>query len=96
MGEQGVLLALDEGAPFAAEPGVFLLAHLVERLPEVAQHVELVEQDRRLGGMPRGRVSERLPQIHHRETYLAGLLFPEKPGELVHALLGAIFPDEPE
>ncbi len=96
MSEQGVLLALDERAAFAAEPRVFLLAHLVERIAEVTQDVELVEQDRRLGSVPGGRVAERLPHVHDRKTHPAGLLFPEKPVELVHALLGAIFPAEPD
>ena len=33
--EQGVLAALEEGEILAAEPGVFLLAHLVERIAPV-------------------------------------------------------------
>ena len=47
-GQQGVLLALDEAPVLAGEPRVLALADLVERLPEMAHDVELVEQDRRL------------------------------------------------
>ena len=49
--EQRVLLALDEAPVLAREAGVLALAHGVQSLAEVAQHVELVEQDAGLRGV---------------------------------------------
>ena len=46
--QQIVLLALDEALILAVETGVLSLAHLIERLAEMAHDVELVEQDRGL------------------------------------------------
>src|ERR1700674_5202454 len=51
-GEQGVPLALDEGAVLAGESAVLAAAHLVERVREVAHDVELVEDDPGLGRVP--------------------------------------------
>src|SRR5437016_8399568 len=39
VGEQRVFLALDELAARARQPGIFALAHLVQRLPQMSQHV---------------------------------------------------------
>ena len=79
------------------EPRVLVLAHLVERLAEVAQDVELVEQDGRLRGVLGGRVAERLPHVHHRQANAFGpWLFPQKAIKLVHARLAAIRPAEPD
>src|SRR4029077_2427939 len=46
--------------------------------------------------MPSRRVAERLPHVHDGQADLAGLLFPDKPVELVQAGLGAIHPTEPD
>jgi len=46
--------------------------------------------------MPGRRVAERLPHVHDDKADLADLLFPDKPVELVHAGLGAIFAAEPD
>src|SRR5438552_19124434 len=48
VGEQRVLLSLDKTALLAAQPRVLAAPHFVQGLVQVAQHVELVEQDRRL------------------------------------------------
>ena len=45
MREQRVLLALDEPPILPRQPAVLGLAHLVQRLTEMPQHMELVEQD---------------------------------------------------
>ena len=58
MPERGVFLAIDERTSLAAHARVLGLAHRVERVAEVAQDVELVEQDRRLRGDAQGRVAE--------------------------------------
>lgn len=55
--QQGALLALDDAAILLAEPGIFGLAHAVRRLAEMAHHVELVEQDRRLRCSGRGGIA---------------------------------------
>ena len=55
--EQGVLLPLDEATTLAGEAAVLALAHGVECLAEVTQHVELVEEDAGCRGVPLGRCS---------------------------------------
>ena len=96
MRQQGVFLALDEAALLALEPGVLGLADLVERLAEVAQHVELVEQDGGLRGIRVRGVAKRLPHVHDGEANAFGLLFPEKSIELVHARFAAVLAAEPD
>ena len=94
--EQRVLLALDEAPILAAEPRVLALAHLVERLAQVAHDVELVEQDRRLRRVRRGRVAKRLPHVHHRQANALGLLRAQPVVELRHARLRAVLAAEPD
>src|ERR1019366_7340234 len=96
MGQQGVLLAFDELALVAFQARVLGLAHTIQGLAQVAQHVELIEQDSGLRGFGASRVAERLPHVHHGEAHLFGLLFPEKCVELVHARLAAILPAKPD
>src|SRR5450631_3205507 len=91
-----VLLALDEAPVFAAEAAVFGLAHLVERLAEMAHDVELVEQDRRLRRPVLRDVAERLPHVHHGELDFAALFEPQPVVERRHAGLGAILAAEPD
>src|SRR5271163_1784874 len=74
--QQRVLLALDEAPVLAADAGVFRLAHLVERLPEMTHDVELVEQDRGLRRHFHRHVPERLPHVHHDEPDSAALASP--------------------
>ena len=59
VGEQGVFLPLDEPPVVAGHARVFALADLVERITEVPQDVELVEEDLRVGGIPARRVATR-------------------------------------
>src|ERR1017187_1621267 len=89
-----VLLALDEAPISAAEAGIFGLAHLVERLAEMAHDVELVEQDRRLRRFVLRDGAERLPHVHHGELDFAALFEPQPVVERRHAGLGAILRSE--
>ena len=70
MREQGVLLALDVASTFAAEPPVLALSYLVERFSQVAQDVELVEQDRRLRRVRASRVAKRLSHIRSCKLFV--------------------------
>ena len=97
MGQQGVFLTLDEATLACLPSGrTRSCGHDVERLAQMAQDVELVEQDRRLRGVRAGGVAKRLPHVHHRQTELFGLLFPKKSIELVHARFRAILAAEPD
>src|SRR5690606_13415972 len=96
MRQQRVLLPLDELSTAPTEPGVFLLAYLVERFIQVPEDMELVEQDRRLGSMAPGRVAKRFPHVHHGHADSFRLPFPEKSIELVHARFAAISAAEPD
>jgi hypothetical protein len=94
--EQGVLLAFDEPAVFAAQPRVLALAHRVERIAQVAHDVELVEHDPGLGGVARRGIPKRLPHIHQRQLDALAPLGTEFVEELVQARLRAIGPAEPD
>src|SRR5215831_3485010 len=97
-GEQGVLLAFDELAVLALEPGVFRLAHFVQGLAQVAQHVEFVEQAGRLRRMGRleGGGAKGLPHVHNRQSDFVALLGSQLLVEQIHTGLRAIFAPEPE
>src|SRR5664280_1520566 len=71
--EQRVFLSLDEAPTFPADPRVFGLADLVERLAQMAHDVEFVEQDRRLRRPFACRVAKRLPHVHHRQANAVAL-----------------------
>src|SRR6202171_3380212 len=91
-----VLLALDEAPTLAAQAGGFGLAHLVERLAEMAHDVEFVEQDRRLRRLVRRDVAERLPHVHHGKLDLAALFEPRPVVERRHAGLGTVLAAKPD
>jgi len=74
--QQRVLLALDEAPVLAREAGVLALAYDVQSLTEVAQHVELVEEDAGLRGVALCGVPERLPHVHHGHRIPALFLGP--------------------
>src|SRR5271157_597899 len=63
--QQGIFLALDVAALFPRQPRILLLAHMIERLAQMAHDVELVEQDRGLRRRRGGGVAKRLPHVHH-------------------------------
>jgi len=90
-------LALDEAASWPGEPAVFALAHIVQGILQMAQHMKLVVDDQSLGSMTllESGVAERLPHVHDGKPYFAGFLG-AKPGvELVHACLGTALAAEP-
>src|SRR5450755_2953748 len=62
--KQRVLLALDVASILAAESAVLGLAHLIERIAQMAHDVKLVVQDRRLRCTRCRHVVKRLPHIH--------------------------------
>src|SRR5256712_5031026 len=94
--EQRVLLPLDEPALPPRHAGVLALADLVERLAQVAQHVELIEQEAGLRGVACGGEPKGLPHVHHRERDGGGLPGPEPRVERIEARLGAIRTAEPD
>jgi len=64
MRQQRVFLSLDELALLALKSRVLLLAHLVERLAQVSDHMELVEQNRCLRGVASRRITKGFPHVH--------------------------------
>jgi hypothetical protein len=78
MREQVYFWPLMKRAILAAEARVFGLAYLVERVAQMAHDVELVEQDRRLRCVRRGRVAKRLPHVHHRQTHSPAFFSPSQ------------------
>ena len=64
VGKQRVLLAFDKLAVLAREPGIFALTHLVQRLPQMADHMELIEEDAGLRHMLDRGVAKGFPHVH--------------------------------
>src|SRR6266852_2715645 len=96
VGQQRVLLAFDEAALTARQPGVLALADLIARVAQMAQDVELVEQEAGLGGMARRRQAKRLPHVHDDEANPRGFAKAEPRVELVQARLRAIGAAKPD
>src|SRR3972149_4699931 len=96
MGQQGVLLALDEPALPPGHAGVLALAHLVEGVAQMAQDVELVEQDAGLRGVPRGGQAKGLPHVHDGEPNPRRLARAQPRVELVQARLRTILTPKPD
>src|SRR4030066_264758 len=94
--EQGVFLSLDKLPVLALQASVLFRSGFIDRLTQVVDDVKLVIENRRPRGMPGGGIMKCLPHVHHGQADLFGLLFPEKSVELIHALLRAIFPTEPD
>src|SRR3990172_6303955 len=96
MRKQRVLLALDVVSILAAESAVLGLAHLVERVAQMAQYVELVVQDRRPRCARRSHVVKRLPHVHHRQANPTGLLLAQPVVEQRHTRLFSVLSPEPD
>ena len=94
--EQRVLLALDVAPFLASESGVLALAHLIERLAQVAQDVELVEQDRCLRRFFLGHGAKRFPHVHHRQADACGLGFAQPVVDLRQARRRAVLTAKPD
>ena len=96
IGQQGVLLPLDEAPILAGQPSVLALAHLVESLAEVPDDMELVVQDSGLGRVAFGRFGEGLPHVHDGQPDPPARLGAQPGEELVQAFLGTVLAPVPE
>ena len=94
--EQRVLLAFDVAAVLAAESRVFTFSHLVERFAQMMHDVELVKENRCLRRSREGRVTERLPHVHHRQANASAFLRTQPFIELRHARLRSVLAAEPD
>jgi hypothetical protein len=93
--QQRVLLALDEATLFPGHACILALAHLIEGVAQVANDMELVEQDGSLWCMSNGSVAKRLPHVHHGEPYAPALLVAKLLITLGHTRFRAIVGAEP-
>ncbi len=96
--QKRVPLPFDEAPVLARHAGVFPPAHLVHRLGQVHQDVELVVHDRGLGSVPllEGGVTERLPHVHDRHADFAAFFWAQPGKELVQAGLGTVHAAKPD
>ena len=62
--QQGIAVALDETAWLALHPCILGPAHVIERLVQVAQDMELVEHDLGLRGVFLCGLAKRFPHVH--------------------------------
>src|SRR5246127_2793435 len=85
--EQRVFLALDVAPLAILDPGILALADRIQGLPQMADDMELVEQNRRLWRMRIRRQAERLPHVHDGEANTRTLLLAEPGVKLAHARL---------
>src|SRR5262245_32891139 len=95
-GQEGVLLAFDEAPILARQPRVLALSHRVERIAQMAQHMELVKEDAGVRRLMGGRVAKRLPHVHHHQSDPRGFPGAQPHEELIQARLGAIHAAEPD
>ena len=96
VGQQRVLLPLDEAPILAGQPRVFGFADLVQGVAQMTQDVEFVEHDRRLWRRePRG-LAKRFPHVHQRQLDAATLFLAQPRIELAHAGFGAVVATEPD
>src|ERR1700730_6910543 len=94
--EQRVFLALDVAPLAILAPGILALANRIQGLPQMADDMELVEQNRRLWRMRIRRQAERLPHVHDGEANTRTLLLAEPGVELAHARLRTILAAKPD
>src|SRR2546422_959896 len=95
---RATLFSLDKLAARATHSGVFALAHLIQGLVELAQHVKLVAQNRRLWGVVglKSRGPKRRPHIHHGQPNPRALLGAQPPIEQIPTRFSPILTAEPE
>src|SRR6202043_3144001 len=94
--QQRVFLALDVAPLAALEPGILALANRIQGLTQMADDMELIEQNRRLWRMGIRRQAERLPHVHDGETNTRTLLLAEPGVELAHARFRTVVAANPE
>src|SRR5712692_7182522 len=94
--QQRVFLTLDVAPLAAREPGILTLANRIQGLAQMADDMELVEQNRRLRCMRIRRQTERLPHVHDGEANARTLSLAEPAVELAHARLRAVGAAEPD
>src|SRR5437660_1350245 len=96
VGQQRVLLPFDEPPLAARHAGVLALADLIEGVAQVAQDMELVEQDAGLGSVARRRQPKGFPHVHDGEAQPRSFPRAEPRVELIQARLRAIRPAKPD
>ncbi len=96
MGEPRVALALDEGPILRRHPLVLGSADLIHRVGQVAQDVELVEQNLGLRRMGLHRVAERLPHVHHGQSNPGSLREAQRGKKAIQIGFGPARPADPD
>src|SRR4051812_21497651 len=94
--QQRIFLALDVAALAARKPRILALANRIQRLAQMADDMELVEQNRRLRRMRIGRQMKRLPHIHDGKANARTLRLAQPGIKLAHARLRAIGAAKPD
>src|SRR5438309_3057171 len=94
--QQRVFLPLDKASIFACQPPVLTFSNLIQRLAQMAHHMKLVIENRRLRGAHLGSVSKRFPHVHDRQANPCALGLSQLIEELRQAWLGAVFTAKPD
>ena len=94
--EERVALALDEGPVLRGDPFVLGSADLIHGIGQMAQDVELVEQNLGLRRLGLHRVAEDLPHIHHRQPNTGRLLGAQVEKEPVQVGFRPPLPADPD
>src|SRR5450756_2670253 len=94
--QQRVFLTLDVAPLAALEPAILTLANRIQGFSQMADDMELIEQNRRLRRMRIRRQSKRLPHIHDRQANARTLLLAEPGVELAHARLRPVLAAKPD
>jgi len=96
MREQRVPLALDEGPLLRGDAFVLGAADLIHRVRQMAQDVELVEENLSLGGMGLHRGTEGFPHVHHRQPNPGRLLGAQVDEKAIQVGFGPAPPADPD
>src|ERR1043166_294714 len=94
--QQRVFLSLDKASVFARKPTVFTFSHLIERLPQMTQHMKLVVENGRLRSTRFGSLSKWFPHVHHRQANPCALGLSELIEKLPQALFRAVVTAKPD
>src|ERR1700686_2139835 len=94
--QQRVFLTLDVAPLAALEPSILALANRIQGFAQMADDMELVEQNRGLRRIRLRRPAERFPHVHDGKPNARTLLLPEPSVEPTHARLRAVLASKPD
>src|SRR5215471_221670 len=94
--QERVPLPLDETSIFAHQPPRLAFSNLIQRLAQMAHHMELVVQNGRLRRTGFSGTAKWLPHVHHRQANPCTFWFSQLTKELPQAFLRTVLTTKPD